>query len=67
MEALKEYTKAHYPGNPQTDMRVYTGQVEPPKGRESKGKIDKQDIFLLVQRGMKYEEAVAYLKRVGYE
>jgi Ribbon-helix-helix protein, copG family len=33
IEALKEYLANHYPGNPQTDLRVWTGE-EGPKGSE---------------------------------
>jgi len=29
-EAIFEYLKNHGSGNPQTDMRVFTGEVEPP-------------------------------------
>ena len=58
-QAAKEYVKAHYPGNPQTDMRVFTGDLEPPKTtRESN---DKEVWRLMRDYGLTKDEALKKL------
>ncbi|HKT22841.1 MAG TPA: ribbon-helix-helix protein, CopG family [Nitrososphaerales archaeon] len=60
MEALREYVKNHGSGNPQTDIRVFTGEVgAPPALQEDPKWIAKVARYY----GISKEQAAAKIKR----